>query len=135
MAPWLADLLADAVLVVHAAFIAWVVGGGFFLARRPRLVWLHLPALVWGVWVIGSGSLCPLTPLEQQLRAAAGQGGYSGGFIEHYLTAAIYPAGLTRAVQQALAIGVAIVNLVAYALAWRAWRQRRAVLPARDDRT
>src|SRR5687768_2258755 len=68
-------LLADAVLVLHGLFIAWVVLGGFAVWWRAGLAWLHLPAVVWGVWVECSGSLCPLTPLEQSLRHAAGQAG------------------------------------------------------------
>ena len=84
-------------------FIAWVVLGGLVVLRWPRLAWLHLPAVAWGVWIELTGGVCPLTPLEQRLRLAAGEAGYSGGFIEHYLGALIYPAGLTRGTQWMLA--------------------------------
>jgi hypothetical protein len=117
-------LLADAVLLLHAGFIAWAVFGGLALLRWPRLVWLHLPALAWGVWISASGGICPLTPLEQRLRVAAGQEGWHGGFIEHYLTAIIYPDGLTRSMQALLAALLLAGNIVVYALAWRRRRAR-----------
>lgn len=111
----LASWAADAVLVLHGLFIAWVVAGGLTALWRSWLVWLHLPAAAWGVWIEWSGGLCPLTPLENRLRAAAGEQGYRGGFIEHYLTAAIYPDGLTRDVQWWLGVGVIVVNAAVYA--------------------
>jgi Protein of Unknown function (DUF2784) len=109
-------LLADAVLVLHGLFIVWVLLGGLAVLWRGVLAWLHLPAAAWGVWVEFSAGLCPLTPLEQSLRRAAGQAGYSGGFIEHYLTAAIYPAGLTANMQMLFGGVVLAVNLVLYAI-------------------
>ncbi|MGH8197500.1 MAG: DUF2784 domain-containing protein [Steroidobacteraceae bacterium] len=106
--------LADAVLVLHLAFILFVVLGGLVVLRAPRLAWLHLPAVAWGVLLEVFGWICPLTPLENRLRALGGEGGYAGGFIEHYLTALIYPAGLTRSMQVALGVIVIAINLVIY---------------------
>lgn len=116
-------LLADAVVALHAAFILFALLGGGLLVRWPRLLWLHLPALAWGSWIAASGSICPLTPLENDLRAKAGQDAYGGGFIDHYVTPVIYPEGLTRGTQ--LIYGVVLVgfNLVFYA---RWWRSRSA---------
>jgi hypothetical protein len=122
----MAGILADAVLVLHGLFIAWVVLGGFVVLRWPRLAWLHLPTVAWGVWIELSGGVCPLTPLEQRLRLAAGEAGYAGDFIEHYLGGLIYPAGLTRSTQWLLAGAVLAINLVAYAVLW----QRRTRAPA-----
>ncbi|CAJ94653.1 DUF2784 domain-containing protein [Cupriavidus necator] len=116
---WLADL----VVIVHGLFILFVVAGGLLVLRWPRVAWLHLPAAVWGVLIEWSGWICPLTPLENMLRRAAGQAGYSGGFVERYLLPLIYPAGLTPAVQLWLGAVVLVVNVVVYAL-W--WRRRRA---------
>lgn len=116
-------LLADAVLVIHFAFIVLVVFGGLLVAWRRRLAWLHLPALAWGIWVQFTGRICPLTPLENQLRRLGGEAGYSGGFIEHYLLATIYPDGLTRSLQLGLGVALIVFNLLAYAWAFR--RQRR----------
>jgi hypothetical protein len=119
-------ILADAVLVLHALFIVWVMAGGLVVWRRPALAWLHLPAVAWGVWIEFSGALCPLTPLEVHWRHAAGQAGYSSGFIEHYLMAWIYPEGLTREVQMVLGAVVLLLNAAVYAAVWRrGWRGER----------
>jgi hypothetical protein len=107
-------ILADAVLVLHLAFIAFVMLGGLLVLRAPRLAWLHLPAVAWGAGIAFLGGICPLTPLENRLRALGGEGGYGGGFIEQYLTALIYPSGLTRGVQAALGALVVAVNLAVY---------------------
>jgi Protein of Unknown function (DUF2784) len=109
--------LADAVLVLHGLFIVWVVFGGLAVIARPLLAWLHVPAVAWAVWVSWSGSYCPLTPLEQSLRRAAGQAGYEGGFIEHYLSALIYPEGLTVNLQILYGAIVLGINLALYSLA------------------
>jgi Protein of Unknown function (DUF2784) len=123
-------LLADAVLVLHGLFIVFAVLGGLAAVRRPWLAWLHLPAATWAAWVTMSGSTCPLTPLENALRRSAGQAGYPGGFVDHYLVAWIYPDGLTRPVQTALGIGVLALNLALYAFVI-ARRRRRPSAPGR----
>ena len=112
-------LLADAVLLLHLAFIIFVVAGGLLLHRCPRLAWLHLPAVLWGVGIELSGYICPLTPLENRLRRLGGEAGYAGGFVEHYLVPVIYPIGLTREWQIVLGLGVAALNLAAYVRWWR----------------
>jgi hypothetical protein len=117
-------LLADAVLLLHLAFILFVVLGGFLVLRRPALAWLHLPVVAWGAWIEFSGWICPLTPLENWLRERGGESAYAGGFIEHYLTALIYPAGLTRGIQWAIGAAVIAINLALYIAIWR--RRRRA---------
>lgn len=117
--------LADAVLLLHAAFIAWVVLGGLAVWHWPRLAWLHLPALAWGAWIETVGGICPLTPLEQWLRRAAGEAGYEGGFIEHYVTRVIYPDGLTRETQWLLAALLVGVNAAIYARLVIVRRRRR----------
>jgi Protein of Unknown function (DUF2784) len=115
-------ILADAVLLLHCAFIAFVTLGGLLVLRRPRLAWAHLPAVAWGAGIALVGGVCPLTPLENRLRMLGGEAGYSGGFINHYLTAVIYPAGLTRGLQVTLALLLLAINLGAYLLLWRRWR-------------
>jgi hypothetical protein len=119
-------LLADAVLIVHLAFIAFVVLGGLLVPHWPRLAWLHLPAVVWGAWIELSGRICPLTPLEVDLRARGGGATYRGGFIEHYVTGLIYPEGLDRPHQIVLGAFVLVLNGGIYA--WLLWR-RRSVQP------
>lgn len=123
-------LLADLVLLLHASFIVFVVAGAGLVWRWPRLAWVHLPAVAWGIAVELFGWTCPLTPLENQLRQAAGQAGIGSGFIAHYLDAVIYPGWLTRGWQIAFALILAAINLLAYALiARRAWRHRSASRP------
>ena len=107
-------ILADAVVLAHFGFVAFVVAGGF-LAWRWRLAALaHLPALAWGTWIELSGDICPLTPLENRLRALAGEAGYTGGFVEHYVLPVLYPPGLTHHTQWVLAGVLLVLNLVAY---------------------
>ena len=95
-------LLADVTVLLHGAFMAFVVVGGLLAWRWRRVVWVHVPCALWGAMVELAGWVCPLTPLENAFRARAGEAGYRGGFIEHYLVPAIYPAGLTRAHQVVL---------------------------------
>lgn len=116
-------LLADGVMLLHLAFILWVVAGGVLVLRRPRLAWLHLPAVIWGAAVEFFGLICPLTPLEDHLRREAGAAGLQGGFIEHYLLPLIYPGELTRALQIVLGLAVLAINGAVYGVLLR--RRRR----------
>lgn len=111
--------LADLVLVVHLAFVVFVVLGGLLVLRYPRLAWVHIPAAIWGVLIEFAGWICPLTPLENAFRARGGEAGYGGGFIEHYVLAALYPAGLSREVQFVLGSVVLALNLAVYAVVIR----------------
>ena len=118
--------LADGVVLLHLAFVVFVVLGGFLVAFRRRLVWLHVPCAVWGFLVELEGWPCPLTFLENALRRRAGQGGYAGGFVEEYLLPVLYPIGLTRDTQQLLAAVVLAANALAYGLVFVRWRAERA---------
>ena len=108
--------LADLVLVVHLAFVLFVVLGGLLVVRWPWLAWLHIPAAIWGVLIEYTGWICPLTPLENSLRVKGGEAGYAGGFIQHYIQPVLYPAGLTRSTQVVLGSMALLVNLAAYAI-------------------
>jgi hypothetical protein len=112
-------LLADAVLVLHLAFVAFALAGGLLAWRWRWMTWLHLPALAWAATVEFTGWICPLTPLENILRAAGGQAGYSGGFIDHYLLPLLYPAALTPGLQVLLGAGLLVFNAAVYLLLWR----------------
>ncbi len=119
-------LLADAVVVLHFAFIVFVVLGALTAYRWPRMTWVHIPCALWGAWIEITGEIWPLTPLEVRFRRMGGEEGYTGGFIEHYLVPIIYPSGLTRAHQLLLGGLVVAVNLSAYGfLLWRRVRSRR----------
>lgn len=108
-------IAADLVVVLHLAFILFVGLGALLSLRWKAAAWLHLPALAWGVTIEFTHGVCPLTPLEQRLRVAAGDAGYSGSFIGHYLLPLIYPAGLDERLQYALGIVLVIFNLAVYA--------------------
>lgn len=118
-------LFADALVVIHLGFVAFVVLGGVPALRWPRLRWLHLPAAAWGVWIEVSGWLCPLTLLEDSLRARAGEAVVAGGFVERYLLAALYPDGLTRTDQLMLALLVLTINVAVYTRPLRRLRRLR----------
>jgi hypothetical protein len=107
-------LLADLVLLLHLGFILFVVLGGFAVARRPWLAWLHLPCVGWGAAVELMGWYCPLTPLENHFLRLAGETGYGSDFIQHYLLAGIYPEGLSREVQIGLGLAALLLNGVIY---------------------
>lgn len=112
-------LLADLVVILHLAFVVFVLFGGLLVLRWRRVAWLHLPAVAWGAAVEFGGWICPLTPLETWLRMQGGQRSYSSDFIDHYVFALLYPADLTREVQIALGAVVLAVNLAIYGWLWR----------------
>ena len=107
-------VLADIVVWLHLAFVLFAGLGAFLVIWRHRVVWLHLPAVFWAVWIEWSGGTCPLTPLEIWLRKRAGQGGYRGDFVEHYLMPLLYPVDLTRNIQVLFGFIVLIVNFALY---------------------
>ena len=109
-------IAADTVVLLHLAFIFFVVLGGVIVLKLPKVMWAHLPAVVWGACVELAGWVCPLTPLENSLRIADGDSGYSGGFIESYLIPVVYPSGLSRSIQLLLGVAVVVINLVWYGL-------------------
>jgi hypothetical protein len=117
-------LLADAVVVAHLAFVAFVVIGGALVARRRWVAAVHLPTAVYGVAIELVGFTCPLTPLENALRRRGGEAGYRGGFVEHYLLPLLYPQPMPRWMPYALAAVVLGANALFYgrALARRARR-------------
>ena len=118
--------LADGVVVIHAAFVVFVMIGAFLALGWRWLVWLHLPAAIWGVLIEYAGWICPLTPLENTLRARAGESAYSGDFIQHYVLGALYPQGLTRPTQWILGSIALVANVIAYALLIHKWKGGRA---------
>ncbi|WP_029523915.1 DUF2784 domain-containing protein [Polaromonas glacialis] len=118
-------LAADAVLLLHLAFIVFAVFGGLLALRWRWLPLLHLPAVAWAVYVELAGSLCPLTAVENSFRLGAGQSGYAGSFVEHYLLDLIYPTSLTREIQWILAAIVAGINIAVYS--WLAFRRHSSI--------
>ncbi len=117
-------LLADAVVAAHLAFVVFVVAGGLLALRWPRAALAHLPCAAYGAAIEIGGWICPLTPLENRLRRLAGEAGYSGGFVEHYLLPVLYPEPLTRTGAAVLAALVVAVNAAVYVLVVRRLRRR-----------
>lgn len=113
------NILADAIVVAHFLFIAFVVFGGLLVIRWPRIAFVHLPSAIWGAAVEIFGWICPLTPLENHFRYLAGDASYSGDFIARYLLPIIYPENLTIAIQQVLGVLVIIINIIFYIIALR----------------
>lgn len=109
-----ARIAADAVVLLHLAFILFVLFGAFLALRWRWVVALHLPAVTWGVVVEFTGWICPLTPLENHFRALGAGSGYSGSFVDHYLMPVIYPSGLTGRTQVFLGFFVLILNVAVY---------------------
>jgi hypothetical protein len=120
----LAELIADLLVLIHLAFILFVVLGGLLVLRWPRLAFVHLPAALWGALIEFGNWVCPLTPLEQKLRQSVGEGVYSGSFVEQYVLPLIYPSGLTREMQLALGLLVLLVNFLIYA--FLVWKRKKA---------
>jgi hypothetical protein len=118
------QFLADGVLALHFIFVAFALGGGLLVLRWPRLAWLHVPAAAWGVAVELLGWICPLTPLENHLRALAGSEVYAGDFLQRYCLPVMYPAGLTPQIQMLLGLVVLGLNAAIYAVVIRNHRRR-----------
>lgn len=114
---------ADALVLLHLAFIAFAMLGGLLVAWQARIAWLHVPAAAWAAAIEFSGAPCPLTPLENRLRRSAGESGYPGGFVEHYLIPLVYPPGLDLPLQRWLGALVVAGNLAVYL--WVLARGRR----------
>ena len=114
---------ANALILLHGAFILFAIFGGLLVARHRAWAALHLPAFAWAAWIGFSGSICPLTPFENHYRELAGGTPYGGGFIQHYVLSWIYPAGLTHAMQVGLTSLLLLVNVATYA--WALRRTRR----------
>jgi hypothetical protein len=129
MSPYLASVLADLVVGLHGAFVLFVVFGGLLVWRWPRAAWVHLPAAAWGAVIEFAGWVCPLTPLENRLRALAYEPGYTGDFVARYVFPVLYPEGLTREVQVTLGLAVVVLNALIY---WRVLARRRAAPPVAD---
>lgn len=114
MTPWLYKLMTDALVVFHFAFVAFVMLGGMLALRWNRIGFVHIPCVLWVIWIETSGNICPLTPLENQWRERAGLDTYQGGFVDHYIMPVLYPEDLTRNMQIGIAVGLIVLNLLSY---------------------
>jgi hypothetical protein len=119
-------VLTDALVAFHLGFVIFVCLGGLLVLRWRRMIWLHLPAAIWGVIVEWTQAVCPLTTLENRLRHLRGQAGYTNGFIEYHITRVLYPNGLTQGMQIALGVFVVLLNATVYTVVFLRRRRRRA---------
>jgi hypothetical protein len=124
-------ILADLTLLLHLGFILFVAAGALLVLRWPRLVFVHVPAAVWGIYTALTGTICPLTPLEVHLRRLGGQAGYEGGFIQHYVERLVYPPGITAGQLATAGIFAIGVNIVTYGMIIRRRRAGKRVEPNR----
>ncbi|MGH7783551.1 MAG: DUF2784 domain-containing protein, partial [Candidatus Binatia bacterium] len=108
------QLLAGLTVLIHLAFVVFVVAGGVLVIRWRRLMWIHIAAVIWAAAVELFGWICPLTPLENWFRQRSGQGDYHRDFVAHFILPLLYPDGLTREVQIVLGLSVIIINLSVY---------------------
>jgi hypothetical protein len=109
-------LLADTVVILHLAFIVFAVAGGILIVWWRKVIWIHIPAVIWAAWIEFSGGLCPLTYLENWLLGQSGSGGYHGDFTANYILPVVYPANLTRKIQITMAAIVIVLNVLVYGL-------------------
>jgi hypothetical protein len=112
--------LADAVVVVHFGFVVFVAVGGLLAWRWPRLLWLHVPAVVWGLGIVAVGYDCPLTPLEKYFRRLGGEHEYQGGFVDRYIEDVVYPDEYTPLLRAV----AAVLIVVGWTGAWFRFRHR-----------
>ena len=118
-------LLADATVVLHLAFVLFVVGGGLLVLRWPRVAWVHLPAAAWGAWVEFAGWICPLTPMENWLRQRGDQATYDASFVDQYVLPVLYPPALSREIQWMLGAFVLAINAGVYLVVLRRGLSRK----------
>jgi len=113
---------ADLVLLLHFLFAAFAVFGGGLVAWNFSWAWLHIPTVLWSSIVNLMSWTCLLAPLEKALRMRAGQAGYAGGFIQHYVGREVYPRGMPRQLELVAGISIVVGNALVYAgiLAWAA---------------
>ena len=121
----IASILADAVLILHLLFIVFALFGGLFVLKYRWVVWLHLAAAAWAAMISFAGWICPLTPLEVTLRRAAGEEGFSGTFVAHYIAPIIYPQGYTRELAIVAGVVVIVLNIVIYAIVFHQYKKER----------
>ena len=118
-------LAARATPVIHGAFVAILIGGALYVARRPRFAKIHLPLVMAMSAVAGTGSDCPLTNIEQNARERAGLDRHPTGFVSHYLVEPFHPIGITPAIRKGLIAAWVVPNVVGYAAAFGRHRRKR----------
>ena len=109
------ELAADIILIIHFLFILFVIFGALLFFVAKKIVFIHIPAIIWGSYIDLTHSICPLTYLENWFLHKANLTTYSEGFIQNYLVPIVYPMNLTKDLQIFLGIGLIVINIVIYA--------------------
>ena len=109
------ELAANLTLIVHFAFILFVVFGALLFFVSVKVIFIHIPAIIWGTYIELTNSICPLTYLENWFLHKANLTTYSEGFIQNYLVPIVYPVSLTKDLQIYLGIALIVINIVFYA--------------------
>jgi hypothetical protein len=120
----LSRLLADIILFFHFAFVVFAIFGGLIVLYKPRVAWVHVPVVLWSAVINLASWICPLTPLENFFRSAAGQAGYKGGFVEHYIAPLVYPGGMPRELEIVAGVSILVWNGFMYIYV-AIWARRR----------
>ena len=110
------EFAADLTLIVHFAFIIFVVFGALLFFVSTKIIYVHVPALIWGIYIEITHSICPLTYLENWFLQKANLTTYSEGFIQNYLVPVVYPMNMTDDLQTYLAIVLIVANMIMYGL-------------------
>ncbi len=118
------QIVASGMVLLHLGFVGFVVAGGLVCMKWRRVVWIHIPAVIWGIAIELTGWICPLTPLENYLRQKAGEQAYANDFVFHYLMPILYPETLTRKIQLLMGLVVALINITIYAYIIRSHKHR-----------
>jgi Protein of Unknown function (DUF2784) len=118
------QIVASGLVLLHLGFVGFVVAGGLVCLKWHRVIWIHIPAVIWGIAIELTGWICPLTPLENYLRQKAGEQAYTNDFVFHYLMPILYPETLTRKIQLLMGLVVALINIAVYAYIIRSHKRR-----------
>ena len=118
------ELAADIILIIHFAFILFVVFGALLFFVATKIIFIHFPALIWGSYIELTNSICPLTYLENWFLHKANLTTYSEGFIQNYLMPIVYPASLTKDLQIYLGIALIVINIVFYAFIFSKMKEK-----------
>ena len=108
------EIGADLTLIAHFSFIFFVVFGALLFIVSTKIIYLHVPALIWGIYIEITHSVCPLTYLENWFLQKANLTTYSQDFIQNYLVPIVYPKNLTEDLQTYLTIVLIVVNMILY---------------------
>ena len=122
------ELFANLTLIMHLIFILFVIFGGLLFFIFSKIIYIHLPALLWGIYIELTNSVCPLTYLENWFLNKAELATYSNGFINNYLYPIIYPEGLTNNIQIYLGITLIVINILIYGFILKNFQRRKLLL-------